>query len=79
MIKTVGEFSIDTDTSTISGPAAYMRERGNDRIDRIAAGQDTVFNAGCRFSPDMYTAVLVSLQTDYAGWKGSRQIAAMGR
>lgn len=39
------------------------------------AGQ-TVFNAGCRFSPDIYTAVLVSLQTDYAGWKGARQLKA---
>lgn len=78
MIKRVGEFSIDTDTSTISGPAEYMRERGNDRIDRIAAGLDTVFNFALREHRDQDMAVLVSIQTDYAGWKGMRQIRAIG-
>ena len=78
-IKTVGEFQIDTTTGTVAGPAEYMRERGFARIDRIESGQDVCFNAGIRYSPDVYTAILVSLQTDFAGWKGQRQIAAMGR
>lgn len=76
MVKTVGEFTMDTETGTVTGPAAYMEERGFDRMRAIEAGRDAVFNFGCCKSPDVYTAVLVSLQTDYAGWKGTRQLLA---
>ena len=72
MIK-VGEFICDGDS--VFGPKEYMQERGSSRIGHIMSGHDTVFNAGCRFSPDPMTAVLVSLQTDYAAWKGIRALA----
>lgn len=73
----VGAFSYDTETKTVSGPAEYMRERGNERIDRITSGKDTVFNAGVRFSAEpAEKLLLVSLQTDYAGWKGTRELLA---
>jgi hypothetical protein len=58
----------------IVGPAAYMREQGNALIDRILAGEDTIFNLTFDQSPDLSTAVLVRLQTDYAGWAGMRQV-----
>jgi len=76
MVKTVGQFTIDTETCEITGPAAYMEEQGNARLKAILAGEDVVFNMGATRSPDVFTAVLVSLQTDYAGWKGTRQLLA---
>jgi hypothetical protein len=72
MTKTVGRFTIDGET--ISGPAEYMREQGNARLDRILAGKDTVFNLSSHLSPDVETAVLVALQTDFAGWLGAREM-----
>lgn len=71
---TVGRFSYNRETGEVSGPEEYMRERGFARIARIESGNDVVFNMGCVHSPNVETAVLVSLQTDYAGWKGTRQL-----
>lgn len=68
----VGEFTLEN--GTVSGPAEYMRERGNERLERIMSGTDTVFNFGCRQSPNVETAVLVSLQTDYAAWRGTKAL-----
>jgi len=68
MTKKVGQFEIRD--GAVYGPAEYMRERGNARIAKIEAGNDAVFNFGCLKSPDVETAILVSLQTDYAGWRG---------
>lgn len=76
MVKTVGQFTIDTETGTVTGPADYMNEQGSARLERILSGDDVVFNYGATRSPDVFTAVLVSLQTDYAGWKGTRQLLA---
>lgn len=84
----IGAFTIDGDV--VTGPADYMKERGNDRLRAIEAGTDVVFNMGMGrapsalyasltgmdgtpLSPDPETAILVSLQTDYAAWKGARQ------
>jgi len=79
-VKKVGRFEMDTETGSIAGPAEYMEERGSAKLRAIEAGTDTVFNAGLTRSPDIYTAILVSLQTDFAGWLGQRQLeAAMGR
>ena len=71
---TVGAFTYEDEV--VTGPAEYMRERGNARLAKILAGEDTVFNAGCQFSPgsDTATLVLTSLQTDYANWLGSRSL-----
>ena len=70
MSTIVGEFTYAD--GVVSGPAEYMRERGNDRIERILEGSCSVFNAGARFSAGVgvATLVLTSLQTDYAAWKG---------
>jgi len=73
-MKKVGEFI--SDGSSVFGPADYMHERGSSRLGHIMSGNDTVFNAGCRLSPDPETAVLVSLQTDYAAWKGMQSLRA---
>jgi hypothetical protein len=70
--KRVGAFTFQN--GSIFGPAQYMKEQGNARLDRILAGQDTVFNFSASRSPDIETAVLVALQTDYAGWKGLRSL-----
>lgn len=77
--KTVGDFSLDTDTGEITGPAAYMRsEDFADWKSRLRAGADPVVNSG--YSPDFFTAVLVSLQTNYAGWHGRETfLASIGR
>lgn len=70
----VGRFSFDPATSEVTGPAAYMRERGNERLRSIEAGTDVVFNMGVIHSPSIEVAILVSLQTDFAGWRGQKQM-----
>lgn len=79
MSTKVGEFTYAD--GVVSGPAEYMRERGNDRIERILAGTCSAFAAGVRFGAgvDTATLVLTSLQTDYAGWKGLRSMVARFR
>lgn len=72
MRKEVGQFSIED--GTFSGPAEYMREQGNAKLDGILAGTDTAFNLCAGFSPDTETAILVAMQTDYAGWIGMREL-----
>lgn len=72
--KTVGAFEIRD--GALYGPAEYMREQGNAKVEKILAGNDAVFNFGCVNSPDVETALLVALQTDYAGWKGTRSLIA---
>ncbi|CAG0947552.1 hypothetical protein ANRL1_04260 [Anaerolineae bacterium] len=42
-------------------------------VDWILAGEDTIFNMTNHQSPDIETAILVRLQTDYAGWLGLKQ------
>lgn len=76
---TVGKFTFDRKTGVVSGPKEYMEERGSARIRSIEDGQDVVFNFGVTSAPDVFTAVLVSLQTDYASWRGARQLFLMGR
>ena len=66
----VGQFTYDTETGTLTGPAEYMQEKGNAKLEDILAGRDVVANFGMLKSPNAHTAVLVALQTDYAGWHG---------
>jgi hypothetical protein len=53
-----------------------MNEQGNTKLDEILAGNSVVFNTGMRLNPsqDIETAILVALQTDFAGWKGKKQL-----
>jgi hypothetical protein len=71
---TVGKFTYDG--QSVAGPAQYMNEKGNDLITKITSGNDTIFNMTCHMSPNLETAVLVRLQTDYAGWLGMQQTFA---
>lgn len=72
----VGRFSM-TDEWSISGPSDFMSEKGSALIKSIGAGTDTVFNMSASLSPDLRTAVLVRLQTEFAGWKGMRDFEQM--
>lgn len=74
---TVGEFTYDASTKAVSGPASFMRS--DDYASwrsRFQSGQDTVFNFGAShigesgYAANFETAMLVSLQTCYAGWHG---------
>ena len=67
----VGRFKIEG--GALYGPAEYMREQGNAKLDGILAGDDTVFNMTSHLSPNIETAILVAMQTDYAGWAGMKQ------
>ncbi len=73
--KTVGRFYIED--GALYGPALYMQEQGDAKLAGILAGTDTVFNMTAHYSPDLETAILVALQTDYAGWAGARQLIQM--
>lgn len=61
-------------TGDVEGPATYMAEQGNARLDAILAGRVESFNRSAHLSPSVEVAVLVSLQTDYAAWAGERQV-----
>ena len=65
----IGRFKLEE-----AAPAEYMREQGNAKLDAILAGNDAVFNMSAHYSPTVETAVLVALQTDYAGWAGMKQV-----
>jgi hypothetical protein len=67
----VGEFTFDTATDALVGPKAFL-ESGDyaDWKARFSAGADPVFNAGLTYSPSPIMAMLVSIQTCYAGWHG---------
>ncbi len=74
MTKTVGAFTIKD--GSLYGPKEYMDEQGNAKLDEILGGVSVVFNTSMRLNPhqDIETAILVALQTDYAGWKGTKQL-----
>jgi len=58
----------------LTGPADYMKEQGNAKLDAILAGKDLCFNMTSHLSPSVEVAILVHLQTDFAGWKGMKQV-----
>lgn len=71
--QTCGRFSYDPETGAISGPAEYMQsESYSRRMAAITEGRDAVTSFGYAEHGDVIKAVLVSLQTDYAAWKGMR-------
>lgn len=77
-IFTVGRFTFDSETSEISGPADYISsEQYKALIKSIEAGVNHTFRAGLEYSPNVETALLVTIQTDYAGFAGMRQFNAM--
>ncbi len=70
-LKVIGRFTLED--GILCGPRDYMEEQGNALLDKILVGEDTVFNMTADQSPDIETAILVRLQTDYAGWLGLKQ------
>ncbi len=70
-IKMCGRFTLED--GMLCGPRDYLEEQGNAPLDSILAGEDTIFNMTSDQSPDVETAILVRLQTDYAGWAGLKQ------
>ena len=73
-VLTCGRFTFDQDSQTLEGPGEYMTEKGNALVDSILGGNDVMFNMTCSMSPSPEMAVMVRLQTDYAGWVGNRQV-----
>lgn len=73
-MKTVGAFTLEG--GALSGPAEYMREQGDALVAKCLAGESVVFNVGLTRSPDAETALLVTLQTDYAGYLGMKRFNA---
>lgn len=67
---TVGEFQYNPQEHSITGPKQYLDEQGEALLRRITTGDDLIFNITAHLSPDAMTAILVRLQTDYAGWLG---------
>lgn len=70
--KSVGRFTYEN--GSISGPRQYMEEQGSALLSRIETGQEPTFNATCHLSPNIITAILVWLQTDFAGWLGRKEL-----
>ncbi len=67
----VGKFTFDPTDGTITGPAAYMRSDDYRRcVQSITAGTSHTFRACCEHSPSFEVALLVTIQTNYAGWHG---------
>ena len=71
MSKIVGRFRYED--GKLYGPEAYMLEQGNKKLDNILAGNDALFNQSAHYSPDIVTAILVWMQTDFAAWKGYKE------
>ena len=69
--KVVGHFTLEN--GILCGPLDYMEAQGNLLLDKIVAGDDPIFNMSKGQSPDIETAILVRLQTDYAGRIGLKQ------
>ena len=70
-VKIVGHFTLEE--GILCGPKDYMENQGNMVLDKILTGEDPIFNMTKDQSPDLETAILVRLQTDYAGWLGLNQ------
>ena len=75
VMKTVGRFEYYEDGS-IAGPKGYMEEKGSARVESMTDGTDITFNHALENSNDFVTAMLVTLQTDYAGWAGTNSFMA---
>jgi hypothetical protein len=70
-LTTVGSFTFDPADSTIQGPAEYIRSDDYRRcIASIENGTNHTFAAAMEHSPNFETALLVTIQTNYAGWHG---------
>jgi len=75
MLK-VGAFTYEA--GKVSGPSEYMNEQGSAKLEEIQSGKSAVFNFGCTrckgTEVELARLVLVTLQTDYAGWRGMKTL-----
>ena len=72
-VATVGKFSWDG--QTITGPRDYMEDPGG--FPKVKADLESGRNAIIGAAPigtDTVTLMLVAIQTNYAGWKGTRDL-----
>ncbi len=65
----VGSFAIQN--GTFSGPLNYLEDRGYLLLDAILEGRDEGYNRIVPTSPNVETAILIRLQSDYEVWIGS--------
>lgn len=71
----VGEFTLDEATGAVAGPKGYMEERFSEFFERLKRGGCPTFEFGAAGgSPSVEVALLVAVQTDYAGWRGQKQM-----
>ena len=71
---TVGQFTYNERTTTVTGPAEYMRGQGSAFLQVALEGGSVVVNFAMSQGQDPVVAVLVALQTDFATWRGLRQL-----
>lgn len=63
------------ENGSVVGPAAYMAERFDAVVEEIKAGRNAVFSSPFA-SSNVAVRLLVAVQTDYAAWKGQREMVA---
>lgn len=74
-LLSVGAFTWDAEQSAILGPASYVQsEQFERRLEALKRGTDAVFNVGLDQHGNVVTALLVSVQTDYAAWLGTQEV-----
>jgi hypothetical protein len=74
------KFKVDPVKGTVTGPADYLDSDYFRRcIDMLNRGQSAVFNYGAHAGHETCRLIEIVLQTDYAAWRGQRQLAAMDR
>jgi hypothetical protein len=79
----VGAFTFEPDTGTIQGPAEFMRSADyRECIRSIETGTSVTFRGAYEYqmsqpAPSFGTALLVTVQTCYAGWHGMQTFNRM--
>lgn len=74
VVAEAGRFQVHAD-GTISGPAAYLAEMDQVKVQTSAALMAHAAPAGTTVDQ----LIAVALQTDFAAWLGAREITAMSR
>ncbi len=74
VVAEAGRFQVHAD-GTISGPAAYLAEMDQVKVQTSAALMAHAAPPGTTVDQ----LIAVALQTDFAAWSGGREIAAMSR
>jgi len=71
-VTKAGRFWLDG--TILAGPEDYLTSPAFDeRMEQIKAGRCTVFIYALQHGSDYGKALLISLQTDYAAWRGMQQ------